>query len=205
MDFLVATVKESNADHILVEGEAKIGYRFSTLAEDEYMANEQYKLFIYEDLKIENNSIVVNRFAFLDPHVRELFKFLIGLKGIGPKGAKNIILSVGGSKKLVDALYGEELEKIIPVNKKYAEALIQAIAKSKNKEFIANLASRICRKNIRAEVLWILLQMEYERGKCLRAIDEVNAQLMEQGNALGIESLKVEEAVKECLSHLFSH
>lgn len=49
------------------------------------------------------------------------------------------------------------------------------------------------------------MQMEYERSKCLEAIDKVNARLLNLGNSLGIEGLGVDEAVKECLSQLFSH
>lgn len=46
--------------------------------------------------------------------------------------------------------------------------------------------------------------MEYEREKCLSAMDSLNEHLVKQGNSLGIEGLKVEEAVRECLSRLFS-
>lgn len=153
MDFLVAQVREVHPDHILVECKSQIGYRLFTLVEDEYMINQQYKLFIYEDIRLENNSISINRFTFMDPHVRKLFKFLIGLKGVGPKSARGIILSFGGSKKLIDSLCREEREKIIQANKKYAMTLINAMAKPKNQELLGGLSRSICHKSIRSEVL----------------------------------------------------
>lgn len=101
-----------------------LGYGLFVTTEDfgRLASGEQSRLFVYEHIREQSHDL----FGFLDRDTKLLFEQLLGVNGVGPKMALNV-LSVGTSSEVRIAIAGGDvktIQKASGVGKKVAERVV---------------------------------------------------------------------------------
>jgi Holliday junction DNA helicase RuvA len=84
--------------------------------------NEKYKLFVYEHIREQSHDL----FGFLEIDTKNLFEQLLGVNGVGPKMALNL-LSIGNPNEVRQAIAGGDTRFIQGANgvgKRVAERVV---------------------------------------------------------------------------------
>ena len=120
---LTGTVQEKTADTVIFNVQG-VGYGLAVTAEDHgRLVNGETKLvFVYEHIREQSHDL----FGFLTRDTKSLFEQLLGVNGVGPKMALNI-LSVGTSPEVRVAIAGGDVKTIQRANgvgKKVAERVV---------------------------------------------------------------------------------
>jgi Holliday junction DNA helicase RuvA len=158
------------------------------------------KLRLYTHLHVREDALTL--FGFTTSEERDIFEVLIGVNGIGPKGAL-AVLSVHAPDALRRAILGEDLDALtmIPgVGKKTAARMILEL-KEKLGAFDGDLvpagASVVVREAL-GEVRAALLQLGYTTTEAREAIERVAAAKAEtNGNGSGTVEALLKSALKE--------
>lgn len=120
---LIGTVQEKTADTVILNVHG-VGYGLAVTAEDHGRLNngEQTQVYVYEHIREQSHDL----FGFLTRDTKSLFEQLLGVNGVGPKMALNI-LSVGTSSEVRLAIAGGDVKTIQRANgvgKKVAERVV---------------------------------------------------------------------------------
>ncbi len=123
--------------HILVENNG-IGYRISVLPELLLGIGNELETFLYLHTHVREDAF--DLYGFKDLKELSLFELLLGVSGIGPKGAMGI-LSVSGVETLTRSIKTGDLaylNKISGIGKKTAEKIILELRDKLGKETLAD-------------------------------------------------------------------
>lgn len=120
---LSGVVSEKLADVVVLDVNA-VGYGLLVPAEDFgwLTVGEKAKLYIYEHIREQSHDL----FGFLTLETKSLFEQLLGVNGIGPKMALNM-LSIGSSEDLRRSIAGGDVKYISQasgVGKRVAERVV---------------------------------------------------------------------------------
>ena len=120
---LTGTVQEKTADTVILNVQG-VGYGLAVSAEDHgrLTSGETIQVYIYEHIREQSHDL----FGFLSRDTKSLFEQLLGVNGVGPKMALNI-LSVGTSSEVRVAIAGGDVKTIQRANgvgKKVAERVV---------------------------------------------------------------------------------
>ncbi len=120
-DYIKGKVTEIYSNSITVEAFG-IGYLINTPNPYEFRENEEYKIYVYQQVKEDELSL----FGFSKEEERELFLKLINVKGLGCKMALPI-LATGSISGIIDAIERENilyLKKFPKIGDKLAKQII---------------------------------------------------------------------------------
>ena len=155
---------------------------------------------IYTYLNVREDAMQL--FGFLTKDDLEIFKLLIGVSGIGPKGGLNILSYLSGDELRFAVLSGDAkaISKAPGIGKKTAEKLIIELKDKLNVDDFLNQTSETPARpqgdavmgEIHAEAVQALVALGYESGESMRAV-----------KAVGKEAGTVEEVLKEALKNLY--
>ena len=115
------TVVEQYGSYIVLDKD-NIGYLINVANPYSFELNKEYKVFIYQQIREDENSL----YGFKTLEEKDLFLKLISVKGIGPKMALPI-LATGSINGIVDAIERENilyLKKFPKIGEKAARQII---------------------------------------------------------------------------------
>ena len=99
--YIKGELAETNPDHIVIET-GGIGYQvFISGQTFEYLPAVGEEIKVYTYLYLREDAMIL--YGFLTKDDLELFKLLISVSGIGPKGAQRVILELKDKMSLEDA------------------------------------------------------------------------------------------------------
>lgn len=119
--YIIGSVTELGSNYIVLENN-KIGYLIYVPNPFIYEENKEYKIYLYNNVKEDENSL----FGFIDNEQLNLFLKLINVKGLGPKMASNFF-ATGSVNGIVDAINRENilyLTKFPKIGEKIAKQII---------------------------------------------------------------------------------
>ena len=120
---LLGVVQEKMADTVILNVQG-VGYGLAVTAEDHGRLNSGLptQVYVYEHIREQSHDL----FGFLTRDTKSLFEQLLGVSGVGPKMALNI-LSVGTSSEVRVAIASGDVKTIQQANgvgKKVAERVV---------------------------------------------------------------------------------
>jgi Holliday junction DNA helicase RuvA len=120
---LTGLVSEKLADVVVIDVHG-VGYGVLTTAEDygTLHVTENTKLYIYEHIRENSHDL----FGFVSQDTKSLFEQLLGVNGVGPKMALNV-LSIGSSNDVRGAIASGDvkfIQKANGVGKRVAERIV---------------------------------------------------------------------------------
>lgn len=194
--YVKGTLDYINENEIIVECNG-IGYRImiplSVAGELPHIGSE-VRIHTYMNVRED----AMQLFGFLDRDDLDMFKMLITVSGIGPKGALNI-LSVMSPDDLRFAILSDDaaaISKAPGIGKKTAGKLVielkdkldlgEAFAVKSNH---INAMRKPCESDVRSEAAAALVALGYSQSEALRAVSLVD----------GPDEMSVEQLLKESL------
>lgn len=120
---LEGVVSEKLADIVVLDVRG-VGYGLNVTTEDygRLAVGEQYKVYVYEHIREQSHDL----FGFLTRDTKALFEQLLGVNGIGPKMALNM-LSIGSGQEVRQAIASGDVKFIQQANgvgKRVAERVV---------------------------------------------------------------------------------
>ncbi len=120
-NYMIGKITDIEASSIIVEVSG-IGYQINTPNPYAFNLNEEYKIYLYQYIREDENSL----YGFKTKEEKDLFLKLIAVKGLGPRMALPILAtgSIGG---IVDAIERENilyLKKFPKIGEKLAKQII---------------------------------------------------------------------------------
>ena len=158
-----------------------IGYKIFVSNPYSYELNKEYKVFIYEHIREDENSL----YGFKTFDEREMFLKLINVKGLGPKMALPLFSS-GSIDGIVDAIERENvlyLKKFPKIGDKVARQIILDL----KGKLVSNKSTNII---VDDELCEALLALGYKNADINKIIPKIN------------KDLTIEEKIKEALKLL---
>ena len=177
--YIKGTVVEQYGSYIVLDSN-NIGYLINVANPYSFELNKEYKVFIYQQIREDDNSL----YGFKTIEEKDLFLKLISVKGIGPKMALPI-LATGSINGIVDAIERENilyLKKFPKIGEKVARQIILDLKGKLNIEGID------ADSNNYEELQEVLKGLGYKDKEYKNIINKVD-------NNLPIE-LQVKEALK---------
>lgn len=180
-DYLIGTVTEIKFNSIVLENN-KIGYLIYVSNPFSYQEGQEYKVYVYQQIKEENNTL----FGFKNTEEKDLFLRLIAVKGLGCKMALPMF-ATGSTSGIIDAIERENilyLKKFPKIGDKLARQIILDL-KGKLNTFDNNIND-----NSQEELIEVLKGLGYKEKEIKVIMSKVDT------------SLTIEEQVKEALKLL---
>lgn len=181
-DYISGKITDIKADSITLDNNG-IGYLIYTPNPYLYELDKEYKVFIYQHVREEENTL----FGFSLKDEKELFLKLISVKGVGPKTALPI-LATGSISGIIDAIERENilyLKKFPKIGDKVAGQIILDL-KGKFKNFNPELVG----ESYTEELQETLKSLGYKDKEIKKVVVKVD------------KELSLEEQVKEALKLL---
>lgn len=195
--FIKGTIDSLYNDELIIDCH-DVGYRiFIPSSIIPYLpdAGEEVKLFTY--LSVKEDSL--HLFGFLNIEDRDIFKMLINVNGIGPKGALNIL----------NVLTPIELKKAIITNDDKAISKAQGIGKKMAEKLIIELKDKISvsENDLLEGIEKTSITLDDKANEALDALVSLGYSAKESKNAIlsigDISNLNSEEILKEALKRIF--
>ncbi|MBQ8659674.1 MAG: Holliday junction branch migration protein RuvA [Bacilli bacterium] len=179
-NYIKGIVTEYGPNYISLENNG-IGYMIYVPNPYAYQEEKEYKVYIYNHIREEENSL----YGFRNEGERDLFLRLINVKGVGPKLALPILASS------VDAIYDAiERENILYLTK------FPKVGEKVARQIILDLKGKLVRNDDLFtndgldELCSVLESLGYKKGDIKKILPQVDA------------SLSVEQQVKDALKLL---
>lgn len=196
--FINGMVAETGKDYVVLEQQG-IGYLVYTPANVPTMVAEGELIKLHTYLHVRED--VMQLFGFLRKSDLDMFKLLITVSGIGPKGALGV-LSVLDANDLKFAILSGDAKTIATapgIGKKTAEKTVLELKdKVKLEEAFEERLEAMSEKNtdslqqVRQDVSEALVALGYSQTEALKAIRKVD----------GAKDMDVETLLKAALKHL---
>ena len=120
-DYIIGKITDISSNYITLENN-QIGYQIYVANPYSYQENTEYKIYLYQQIKEDENSL----FGFKNKEEKELFLKLISVKGLGCKMALPI-LAATSPQSVVDAIERENilyLKKFPKIGDKLAKQIV---------------------------------------------------------------------------------
>ena len=180
-DYIIGKVTDIKFNSIVLENNG-IGYLIYVANPFFYQENQEYKIYIYQLIKEEDNSL----FGFQSINEKDLFLKLISVKGLGCKMALPMF-ATGSSDGIIDAIERENilyLKKFPKIGDKLARQIILDL---KGK---LNITDNNIVEDTTEELIEVLLGLGYKDKEIKGIVGKVDT------------SLSIEKQVKEALKLL---
>ena len=191
--YIQGRVEEINPEGIILDG---IGYEIGLPQSSLSQLRRQMQLRVYTYLQVRDDGFSL--FGFLKREDLDLFKLLIGVGGIGPKGALSIlgVLSVDQLRFAIAAGDDKTIAQAPGIGKKTAQRVILDLRDKI--DFTETLEAQLDSKasdsssdDIRGEAILALNALGYSSAEALQAIRD-----------LDISSMSVEDLIRAGLKEL---
>ena len=179
-DYIIGKVTDINYNNIVVDNNG-IGYLIYVSNPYYYQEDKEYKVFLYQQIKEDDNSL----YGFKSKEEKELFLKLISVKGLGCKMALPMFAS-GSTDGIMDAIERENilyLKKFPKIGDKVARQIILDLKGKLNMS-----KEEVTVRN--DELIDVLKGLGYKEKEIKGVVREVNT------------SKTIEEQVKEALKLL---
>ena len=190
---------EINTDHIVIEA-GGIGYQvFISLQTFDYLPSVGENLKIYTYLYLREDAMIL--YGFLTKDDLELFKLLISVSGIGPKGGLSILSTLEADDLRFAILSGDAkaISKAPGVGGKTAQRVILELKDKLSLEDAFEAKTEHVQKNaaaaggsVKNDAVMALTALGYSSTESLKAVSTVEI----------TEDMDVEEVLKAALKHL---
>ena len=177
-EYIKGRIEDIESNYIIIDNN-DIGYKIYTASPYSFNIGEEYKVYIYQHIREDENSL----FGFKSKDEKDLFLKLIDVKGLGPKMALPM-LATGSINGIVDAIERENilyLKKFPKIGDKVARQIILDL---KGKLVSSNDVT----SNVNDELVDALTSLGYKTADIKRVVSKVD-------NALTIEE-QIKEALK---------
>lgn len=193
--YIQGRVEEINPEGIVLDHDG-IGYEIGLPQSSLSELRKQMQLRVYTYLQVRDDGYSL--FGFLKREDLDLFKLLIGVGGIGPKGALSIlgVLSVDQLRFAIAAGDDKTIAKAPGIGKKTAQRVIVDL---KDKiDFTQTLENQLSSRtgdfsadDVRGEAILALNALGYSSAEALRAVSDLDT-----------SSMSVEEVIRAGLKEL---
>lgn len=197
--YIKGELAEINTDHIVIEA-GGIGYQvFISLQTFDYLPSVGENLKIYTYLYLREDAMIL--YGFLTKDDMELFKLLISVSGIGPKGGLAILSTLEADDLRFAILSGDAkaISKAPGVGGKTAQRVILELKDKLSLEDAFEAKTEHVQKNVAAaggsvknDAVMALTALGYSSMESLKAVSAVEI----------TEDMDVEEVLKAALKHL---
>lgn len=197
--YIKGTLEESGEDYIVIEA-GGIGYQIYTTGQTfQYLPSQGAELKVYTYLHVREDAMIL--FGFLTKDDLSVFKLLLGVSGIGPKGAL-AILSVMTTDDLRFAVLGDDAKAIAKAPGVGAKTAQRLILELKDKLSLEDAFEQKLAKNedmvqnktggAKNEAVQALVALGYSSSEALKALHGVEIQ----------ENTDVEDILKAALKNM---
>ena len=197
--YIKGELAEINTDHIVIEA-GGIGYQvFISLQAFDYLPSVGENLKIYTYLYLREDAMIL--YGFLTKDDLELFKLLISVSGIGPKGGLAILSTLEADDLRFAILSGDAkaISKAPGVGGKTAQRVILELKDKLSLEDAFEAKTEHVQKNaaaaggsVKNDAVMALTALGYSSTESLKAVSTVEI----------TEDMDVEEVLKAALKHL---
>ncbi len=197
--YIKGELAEINTDHIVIEA-GGIGYQvFISLQTFDYLPSVGEDLKIYTYLYLREDAMIL--YGFLTKDDLELFKLLISVSGIGPKGGLAILSTLEADDLRFAILSGDakSISKAPGVGGKTAQRVILELKDKLSLEDAFEAKTEHVQKNaaaaggsVKNDAVMALTALGYSSTESLKAVSAVEI----------TEDMDVEEVLKAALKHL---
>ena len=197
--YIKGELAEINTDHIVIEA-VGIGYQvFISLQTFDYLPSVGENLKIYTYLYLREDAMIL--YGFLTKDDLELFKLLISVSGIGPKGGLAILSTLEADDLRFAILSGDAkaISKAPGVGGKTAQRVILELKDKLSLEDAFEAKTEHVQKNaaaaggsVKNDAVMALTALGYSSTESLKAVSAVEI----------TEDMDVEEVLKAALKHL---
>lgn len=197
--YIKGELAEINTDHIVIEA-GGIGYQvFISLQTFDYLPSVGENLKIYTYLYLREDAMIL--YGFLTKDDLELFKLLISVSGIGPKGGLAILSTLEADDLRFAILSGDAkaISKAPGVGGKTAQRVILELKDKLSLEDAFEEKTEHVQKNavaaggsVKNDAVMALTALGYSSTESLKAVSAVEI----------TEDMDVEEVLKAALKHL---
>ena len=197
--YIKGELAEINTDHIVIEA-GGIGYQvFISLQTFDYLPSVGENLKIYTYLYLREDAMIL--YGFLTKDDLELFKLLISVSGIGPKGGLAILSTLEADDLRFAILSGDAkaISKAQGVGGKTAQRVILELKDKLSLEDAFEAKTEHVQKNaaaaggsVKNDAVMALTALGYSSTESLKAVSAVEI----------TEDMDVEEVLKAALKHL---
>lgn len=197
--YIKGELAEINTDHIVIEA-GGIGYQvFISLQTFDYLPSVGENLKIYTYLYLREDAMIL--YGFLTKDDLELFKLLISVSGIGPKGGLAILSTLEADDLRFAILSGDAkaISKAPGVGGKTAQRVILELKDKLSFEDAFEAKTEHVQKNaaaaggsVKNDAVMALTALGYSSTESLKAVSAVEI----------TEDMDVEEVLKAALKHL---
>ena len=197
--YIKGELAEINTDHIVIEA-GGIGYQvFISLQTFDYLPSVGEDLKIYTYLYLREDAMIL--YGFLTKDDLELFKLLISVSGIGPKGGLAILSTLEADDLRFAILSGDakSISKAPGVGGKTAQSVILELKDKLSLEDAFEAKTEHVQKNaaaaggsVKNDAVMALTALGYSSTESLKAVSAVEI----------TEDMDVEEVLKAALKHL---
>lgn len=195
--YIKGTVEYITTDYIIIENNG-IGYKLSTSTQTASRYDMKEYVTVYTYLAVREDD--VSLFGFYSPDELDVFKLLISISGIGPKGAL-AILSTLSIDELRLAVLSDDHKAIAKANGVGAKTAQRVVIELKDKfkledaltdGFIKDVFSDDSGNDTITETAMALTSLGYSNVEALRAIKKVK----------DIENMTAEQLLKAALKNI---
>lgn len=197
--YIKGTLEETGEDYIVIEA-GGIGYQIYTTGQTfQYLPDQGAELKVYTYLHVREDAMIL--FGFLTKDDLSVFKLLLGVSGIGPKGAL-AILSVMTTDDLRFAVLGDDAKAIARAPGVGAKTAQRLILELKDKLSLEDAFEQKLAKNedmvqnktggAKNEAVQALVALGYSSSEALKALQGVEIQ----------ENTDVEDILKAALKNM---
>lgn len=194
--YIKGTVEDINENGIVIESN-NIGFDILCSRAVISSADLHKEIKVYTHLNVKEDDMSL--FGFIDKEERRIFRLLIGISGIGPKGAL-AILSTLSLDELKMAVISEDYKAITKANGIGTKTAQRVVIDLKDKIGIADISfnndvdglqENVSNDNI-TDTVMALVSLGYSNTQALQAIKKVS----------GYKDMQVEKLLKETLKKI---
>ena len=200
--YIKGELAEKNIDHIVVEA-GGIGYLIYVPAQSiDYLPDEGDQIKVYTYLYIREDAMVL--YGFLTKDDLEIFKMLITVSGIGPKGGLGILSTLSADDLRFAILSGDSktISKAPGIGAKTAQRVIIDLkdkmsleeAFEKKLDNNADGVQKTLNSSIKNDAVLALSALGYSSAESLKAVSKVDI----------TDDMDVEDALKLALKNMSS-
>ena len=200
--YIKGELAEKNIDHIVVEA-GGIGYLIYVPAQSiDYLPDEGDQIKVYTYLYIREDAMVL--YGFLTKDDLEIFKMLITVSGIGPKGGLGILSTLSADDLRFAILSGDSktISKAPGIGAKTAQRVIIDLkdkmsleeAFEKKLDNNADGVQKTLNSSIKNDAVLALSALGYSSAECLKAVSKVDI----------TDDMDVEDVLKLALKNMSS-
>jgi Holliday junction DNA helicase RuvA len=196
IDFIHGRIAYHTTECVVVEARG-VGYRIFCVNPYEWAVEEEVRIYTHPVIR-EDAQIL---YGFSDQTVRDCFRLLLGVSGIGPKVALNIV-GAGSLSSLVDAVEKEDLRfltRLPGIGKKTAQRLVLELKdKLKKADWVQGIntgetaVARAPMGPVSREAIDALMSLGYNEEEASLAVDEAR-------RAFGEEEPSLDEWIRRAL------